>query len=202
MDVRKLPKLPGLAGSFLDKASCVNMYFCKTGSCFRRTLKARTEHLNSFVVSSFNQLTHLLIHGGNGGRWKFNGGSQMDGESIEQYDNILLRMAKPCGFCHCMHDSLIKDKIILGLRDKRIQDKIINQHGIHELDLKTCIDSCKAHESTLSQIRVMVGTGQVDRVVTQKQPKQGKNFNKKRKPPPKLLVLPKPNVSFAHSIIL
>jgi hypothetical protein len=105
-------------------------------------------------------------------RWKFNCREQKEGESIEQYVNVLTHMAKTCGFCNCMFDSLLRDRILIGIRDKKMQDKIINQHGVQELSLKTCIATCKSHEATSSQMKAMASsythTEHVDKVQVSK----------------------------------
>ena len=53
-------------------------------------------------------------------RFKFNRHNQESEESIEQYVAVLRNMAKSCGFCDCMYDKLLMDRLILGVRDEKV----------------------------------------------------------------------------------
>ena len=60
-------------------------------------------------------------------QFQFNRRNQESGESIDEYVSVLRNMAKTCGFCDCMHELLIMDRILLG-------------GG-------TSLNSCKSHRS-------------------------------------------------------
>ena len=50
-------------------------------------------------------------------RFKFNQRSQADGETFDNYLTELKHMRKTCNFCQCLSDSLLRDRIVLGIRD-------------------------------------------------------------------------------------
>ena len=50
-------------------------------------------------------------------RFKFNQRSQADGETFDNYLTELKNMRKTCNFCQCLSDSLLRDRIVLGIRD-------------------------------------------------------------------------------------
>ena len=57
-------------------------------------------------------------------RFKFNQRNQESNESIDQYVAALSK-EKTCGFCECMREKLIMDRIILGIRcEETIKEEI------------------------------------------------------------------------------
>ena len=42
---------------------------------------------------------------------------EQKGESIDQYVTELRILAQLCNFCNCLHDSLISDRIVPGIKD-------------------------------------------------------------------------------------
>ena len=85
-------------------------------------------------------------------RFKFNRRNQETEESIEQYVAVLRNMAKSCGFCDCMYDKLLMDRLILGVRDEKLREKLISQKS---LDLQSAIDLCKSLEIASVQLKEM-----------------------------------------------
>ena len=53
-------------------------------------------------------------------RFKFNWCNQESEENFEQYVAVLRNMAKSCGFCNCMYDKLLMDRLILGVREEKL----------------------------------------------------------------------------------
>jgi len=49
-------------------------------------------------------------------RYLFNSRSQKEDESIDHYVLALRTLAKSCNFCQCLHDSLICDRIVFGVK--------------------------------------------------------------------------------------
>ena len=47
----------------------------------------------------------------------FKSQAQNDGETIDEYVTKLRTLAQTCGFCSCLQDSLIHDRIVLGVAD-------------------------------------------------------------------------------------
>ena len=50
-------------------------------------------------------------------RYLFNSRSQKEDESIDHYVLALRTLAKSCNFCQCLHDSLIRDRIVFGVKE-------------------------------------------------------------------------------------
>ena len=109
-------------------------------------------------------------------RYVFNSRKQGEGESIEAYVTELRTLAKTCGFCDCMKDTLIRDRIVLGINDQSVRKKLLQAR---KLTLNQCIDMCHSSEATAQHLKPMSGSAQsqlVSRVV---------NENAKRKMPRK-----------------
>ena len=83
-------------------------------------------------------------------RYSFNSRNQEENESIDAYVTALRTLAKTCHFCDCMHDSILRDRIVLGIRDKHTRKRLLQER---KLDLKKCIDICRSTEATNSQLR-------------------------------------------------
>ena len=85
-------------------------------------------------------------------RFQFNRRDQHPGESIEEYISVLRNMSKTCGFCKCMSDKLLMDRLLLGVRDRRMQESLM---AIDNLTLTKAIDICKAMEAASTQLSSM-----------------------------------------------
>ncbi|XP_063954021.1 uncharacterized protein K02A2.6-like [Lytechinus pictus] len=105
-------------------------------------------------------------------RFKFNQRNQESGESIEEYVTVLHMMSKTCGFCDCMKDKLLVDRVLLGVRDDRMRELLILRS---DLDLTTAIDVCKAVEATSVQMKALnQKNGDIHKVGQRHFPKSGK----------------------------
>ena len=85
-------------------------------------------------------------------RFQFNRRTQHAGESIDEYVSVLRNMSKTCGFCKCMADKLLMDRLLLGVRDSRMQERLM---ATDNLTLTKAIDICKAMEAASSQLSSM-----------------------------------------------
>ena len=70
-------------------------------------------------------------------RYCLNSRSQQPDESADDYITDLRNLAKTCGFCDCMNDSLIRDRIVVGIRCKDTRKKLLSTK---KLSLTSCID--------------------------------------------------------------
>ena len=84
-------------------------------------------------------------------RYNFNMRAQQDGETVDAYVTSLKTLAKTCNFGQ-LQDDLLRDRIVIGIRDNNIRKKLLN---MPKLTLKECIDICRTHESTSKQIKTM-----------------------------------------------
>ena len=51
-------------------------------------------------------------------RFIFNRWDQEENKSIDQYMMVLQKLTQTCNFCSCLHDSLIRDRLVLGIRNE------------------------------------------------------------------------------------
>ena len=60
-------------------------------------------------------------------RYVFNGRNQGQDESIDAYIATLRSLAKTCGFCECLADSLLRDRIILGVKNNNLRKHLLQE---------------------------------------------------------------------------
>ncbi|RUS91936.1 hypothetical protein EGW08_000338 [Elysia chlorotica] len=77
-------------------------------------------------------------------RYLFNSRLQRERESFEIFYSDLRRLVKSCNYCERCLDSLLRDRIVLGIRDKDTQRDLLK---IRDLTLAKAIDVCKAAEN-------------------------------------------------------
>lgn len=85
-------------------------------------------------------------------------------ETIDEYINDLRRLSSNCEF-GTLTDSLIKDRIVLGVRDRALKDRLLRENN---LDLKKATDICKASEQArkhLEEIDLKYKNKEVDAVI-------------------------------------
>ena len=82
-------------------------------------------------------------------RYKFNSRVQEEGESIDTFITALRRLAKTCNY-GTLSDHLIRDRVVIGIRDSGLRKKLLERK---DLTFNSCIDMCRASESTGKQIK-------------------------------------------------
>ena len=60
-------------------------------------------------------------------RFQFNRRTQESGESIVGYVSVLRNMAKTCGFCDCMRELLLMDRLLLGILDDKAREGLLSR---------------------------------------------------------------------------
>jgi len=85
-------------------------------------------------------------------RFQFNRRNQESGESIDEYVSVLRNMAKTCGFCDCMHELLIMDRILLGILDDKTREELLSTH---DLTLVKAIEICRAREAATIHMKAL-----------------------------------------------
>ena len=63
-------------------------------------------------------------------RYLFNSRSQKEGGSIDHYVSALKTLAKSCNFCQCLHDSLIRDRIVFGVQKPALRKKPLQERRL------------------------------------------------------------------------
>ena len=76
-------------------------------------------------------------------------------EAIDAYVAALKSLQKTCNFCHCLKDSLLRDRIVFCVRDNGLRKRLLQERS---LDLSRCIDICRTHENTTSQMKLTTDT--------------------------------------------
>ena len=72
----------------------------------RNNLSKIIEKFDQYTIGELNETFE---------RYNFNSRSQEENESIDAYVTALRTLAKTCNFCDCMRDSILRDRIILGI---------------------------------------------------------------------------------------
>jgi hypothetical protein len=117
-------------------------------------------------------------------RYIFNCRHQEPGESFEKFLGSTRTLAQTCNFCKCMYESLIRDKILIGIVEQETRRKLLDER---ELTLNQCIDICRAAEKTDQQMKVLNAQSQessanVNRVMKHKQNARPTSSTKRNKP--------------------
>ena len=71
-------------------------------------------------------------------RYCFNKRDKLPTESIDCFVAELKTLAKTCNFCDCVRDSLIRDRIVLGIKDEQTTKKLLR---IRDLTLNRCVSA-------------------------------------------------------------
>ena len=100
------------------------------------------EKLEEFCIGSTNEIYE---------RYVFNKREQAPEESFDTYLAALRTMSKTCNFGD-LQESLIRDRIVVGLRDNSVRKRLLQES---KLSLKGTIDICKSSEATHRQLKAM-----------------------------------------------
>ena len=85
-------------------------------------------------------------------RYVFNKREQLPDESFDEYLAALRNLAKTCTFCDCMSKTLLRDRIVIGIRDPETRKLLLRKRN---LTLNSCIDVCRSNEATAYQLKEM-----------------------------------------------
>ena len=75
-------------------------------------------------------------------RYTFSSFNQSEGQNIDAYVTELRNIAEHCEFAE-LKNSLIRDKIVIGIRDKKTQERLLRES---ELSLEKALQICRAAE--------------------------------------------------------
>jgi hypothetical protein len=93
-------------------------------------------------------------------RYCFNKRDQEINETVELYVTVLRKLAKTCNF-GTLENSLIRDRLVVGIRDNNIRKRLLQ---VSKLTLKDAIDICRSYESTCLQLKAMSQEAEVHKV--------------------------------------
>ena len=83
-------------------------------------------------------------------RYCFNKRDKLPTETVDNFVAELKTLAKTCNFCDCLRDSLIRDRIVLGIKSEQTTKKLLR---MRDLTLNKCIDVCRSEEVTAMQMK-------------------------------------------------
>ena len=83
-------------------------------------------------------------------RYRFWACKQQEGETIDQFITELKTRARSCEFGD-QHDSMIRDRIVFGVRDSRLNERLLRESS--ELTLEKAASICRVGEARSSQVK-------------------------------------------------
>ena len=87
-------------------------------------------------------------------RFLFHQRVQQPGESFDDFFTDLRKLAVTCQFA-ALEDSLIRDRIVVGIRDDPTRRRLLQSK---KLSLAEAVEACKASEATSRRLRVIGGS--------------------------------------------
>ena len=87
-------------------------------------------------------------------RYVFNGRNQLNDESFDTYLTDLRNLMKSCNFCNCLRDTLLRDRIVMGIRSQDTRKKLLE---IPNLTLDICINTVRVNKDSGERAKVMGG---------------------------------------------
>ncbi|CAH1252898.1 Hypp1033 [Branchiostoma lanceolatum] len=91
-------------------------------------------------------------------RYKFNKCDQAAGEKIEAYVARLRKLISTCDYGD-LKDQMLRDRIVLGIRDSKVRMKLLKQRN---LTLQAAIDDCKTSETTNQHMKAIQNSTETD----------------------------------------
>ena len=109
-------------------------------------------------------------------RHVFNTRVQMAGETIDQFVTDLRMKAKTCAF-ESLRDSLIKDRIVVGILEDGTRARLLRER---DLTLEKAVDICRAAETSKMQVNKLTAGAEkhIQQVSTKYQPRQKQGLRK------------------------
>ena len=86
-------------------------------------------------------------------RFIFDSRDQKEGETIEQYITVLRTLAQSCNFCTCLGETLLRDRVVLGVKDNSVRKRLLQER---KLTLEKALDICQSTETTSKQLQNMI----------------------------------------------
>ena len=88
------------------------------------------------------------------------------GESIDHFVSSLRTLAKSCNFCQCLQDSLLRDRIVFGVKEPALRKKLLQER---HLTLEKAIDICKSGEATAQHLKDLAAASDTSEIHALKQ---------------------------------
>ena len=107
-------------------------------------------------------------------RYKFWCRDQQGEEPVDKWVKDLRTIANNCEFGD-QESSLLRDKIVFGVRDDRTKERMLRDA---DLTLQKALDACRAAESTKVQMREMTNTAVEDKLINEVKHASAKSNNR------------------------
>ena len=100
-------------------------------------------------------------------------------DGAEPTDADLRKLMKTCNFCDCLKDTLLRDRIVLGVHSKNLRKRLLQER---KLTLKKCIDISRSVEAATNQFKAVFKTEAEDvNKVGYDNHQKSRQFNQSRK---------------------
>ena len=94
-------------------------------------------------------------------RHVFNRRNQGTEESFDSYLAEIRNLAKSCNFCDCMSDSLIRDRIVMGVYDAGTRKHLLQKR---QLTLQAAMDICHSDEAATAQMKSINDSAEIHKI--------------------------------------
>lgn len=108
-----------------------------------RDVKTILSKFDTFTIGEANETYERYI---------FNNRVQSETESFDEYLTAIRTLSQTCNFCNCLKDSLLRDRIVTGIRDAQTRKRLLQDS---KLTLNTCIAVCRGAEATSARLKTM-----------------------------------------------
>ena len=109
----------------------------------QRTVAEIIDKFDAFAVGEINETYERFI---------FNKRCQQEGESFECFLAAIRTLVKTCNYCQNCLDSILRDRIVVGIRDSETQQTLLRED---KLTLEKCVTICKAAENASIQYKAL-----------------------------------------------
>ncbi|XP_046409067.1 uncharacterized protein LOC124173947 [Ischnura elegans] len=111
----------------------------------RKSYSAVKKAFENYVAPKINETFERFV---------FNQRVQEEGENFEHFFAECRRLIKNCGFARSepQEDSLLRDRIVFGVRDKAVQEALLR---MEDLSLEKAATHCRAVEQSRRQAKLM-----------------------------------------------
>jgi transposase InsO family protein len=109
----------------------------------KRTVTEILAKFESYAMGEVNETYERFVFGSR---------KQLDDEPVEKFVSDLRLLVKTCHYCPTCEPSLLRDRIVLGIRDEATREELLK---VRQLDLAKCVDICRANESASSHRKAL-----------------------------------------------